>query len=88
LRLVPLVLLTAGFELIGVSAVIPFLTLLADPGAVFGLPIVGPLDRGQPDRRYHHAAALRGPGPRARGVVMNGHRGADALPAVPLLDAT
>jgi ATP-binding cassette, subfamily B, bacterial PglK len=41
-RLVPLVLLTAGFELVGVSAVIPFMTLLADPNAVFGLPLVGP----------------------------------------------
>jgi ATP-binding cassette, subfamily B, bacterial PglK len=41
-RLIPLVLLTAGFELIGVTAVIPFVTLLAQPQAVFGLPIVGP----------------------------------------------
>ncbi len=42
LALIPLVLLTAGFELIGVSAVIPFVTLLAEPEAVGGLPIVGP----------------------------------------------
>ena len=42
LQLIPLVLLTAGFELIGVSAVIPFVTLLADPDGVLALPIVGP----------------------------------------------
>lgn len=42
MKLVPLVLLTASFELIGVSAVIPFVTLLADPNAVFALPVVGP----------------------------------------------
>jgi ATP-binding cassette, subfamily B, bacterial PglK len=41
LRLVPLVLITAVFELVGVSAVIPFVTLLADPGAAYDLPIVG-----------------------------------------------
>lgn len=40
-RLAPLVLLTAGFELVGVSAVIPFVTLLANPAAVFDLPIIG-----------------------------------------------
>ena len=41
LLLTPLVLLSAGFELVGVSAVIPFVTLLADPDAVSTLPIVG-----------------------------------------------
>ena len=41
LRLVPLVIIAAMFELIGVSAVIPFVTLLADPDAVFALPFVG-----------------------------------------------
>lgn len=40
-RLAPLVLITAGFELVGVTAVIPFVTLLANPAAVFDLPIVG-----------------------------------------------
>ena len=39
--LIPLVLLTAGFELVGVSAVIPFVTLLAEPEAARGLPFVG-----------------------------------------------
>jgi len=42
LLLTPLVLVTAGFELVGVSAVIPFITLLAEPDAALGLPIVGP----------------------------------------------
>ncbi len=41
LLLTPLVLVTAGFELVGVSAVIPFITLLAEPDAALGLPIVG-----------------------------------------------
>ena len=41
--LAPLVFLAAGMEIVGVSAVIPFVTLLAEPAAVFDLPVVGPL---------------------------------------------
>ena len=45
LLLAPLVLVSAGMEIVGVSAVIPFVTLLAEPQAVFDLPVVGPLVR-------------------------------------------
>jgi ATP-binding cassette, subfamily B, bacterial PglK len=40
-KLAPLVLLASAAELIGLSAVIPFLTLLADPDAFASLPVVG-----------------------------------------------
>ena len=45
LLLAPLVLVSAGMEIVGVSAVIPFMTLLAEPQAVSDLPIVGPMVR-------------------------------------------
>lgn len=43
LFLFPLVLLAAGFEVLGVASVIPFLSVLADPQSVRTLPLVGPL---------------------------------------------
>ena len=42
LYILPVLMLTGGIEVIGVAAVIPFLTLLADPPALYALPIVGP----------------------------------------------
>jgi ABC-type multidrug transport system fused ATPase/permease subunit len=41
--LAPLVLIASTIELVGLSAVIPFLTLLTDPAAFASLPIVGAL---------------------------------------------
>jgi len=40
-RIVPLLVLSALVEVVGVAAVIPFLTVLADPEAVRHLPLVG-----------------------------------------------
>ena len=41
--LVPLMLLAAAVEVVGVAAVIPFLSVLADPGSLPALPLIGPL---------------------------------------------
>ena len=41
--LVPLMLVAAAVEVVGVAAVIPFLSVLADPDSLPGLPLVGPL---------------------------------------------
>ena len=43
LYLLPLILVAAGFEVLGVASVIPFLTVLADPQSVLALPVIGPL---------------------------------------------
>jgi ATP-binding cassette, subfamily B, bacterial PglK len=43
LWLMPLLVITAVVEIVGVAAVIPFLALLADPASVFSLPVAGPL---------------------------------------------
>ena len=40
--MLPLVLVAAGFEVLGVASVIPFLSVLADPSSVLALPIIGP----------------------------------------------
>jgi ATP-binding cassette, subfamily B, bacterial PglK len=42
LWIVPLLVVSAGVEIVGVAAVLPFLALLADPGSVVSLPLVGP----------------------------------------------
>ena len=42
LRIAPLLAVSAVIEVVGVASVIPFLSLLADPGAVADLPVVGP----------------------------------------------
>lgn len=39
---VPMLVLTALVEVVGVAAVIPFLALLADPGSAGSLPLIGP----------------------------------------------
>lgn len=41
LRLLPLVVVAALFEVVGVAAVVPFFTLLGDPGSAAGVPLVG-----------------------------------------------
>ena len=43
MALVPLMLVAAAVEVVGVAAVIPFLSVLADPDSLATLPLVGPL---------------------------------------------
>lgn len=51
LRLVPFLVFAAIVEMVGLAAVVPFITFLADPASAFDLPIVGALlaDRGPED---------------------------------------